>query len=175
MLLKPRYDTDADTRALSDRHRRQSFYYNQHARPLTPIDEGATARVRLPGEKTWTPGTCTDQVNPRRYRVIVGGTVYTPSRRQLVCAGEEPRDETFRDHATSPPERDDVSLSLSYRIPETHSSPVVPEVLPDLRRYSVFKKIKNINSRGNEPPNSSGDTYAPFQIEMSGTFETQSQ
>ena len=29
-LLKPRYDTDADTRALAGRKRRQSFYYNQH-------------------------------------------------------------------------------------------------------------------------------------------------
>ena len=131
-LLKPRYDTDADTRALAGRKRRQSFYYNQHARPLTPIDEGATVRMRLPGEKTWTPGTCTDQVNPRSYRVKVGGTVYIRNRRQLVCAGEDPRDETSRDDATLPPERDDVSLS--DRIPETHSPPVVPDVMPDLRR-----------------------------------------
>ena len=131
-LLKPRYDTDADTRALAGRKRRQSFYYNQHARPLTPIDEGATVRMRLPGEKTWTPGTCTEQVNPRSYRVKVGGTVYRRNRRQLVCAGEDPRDETSRDDATSPPERDDSPLS--DRIPETHSPPVVPDVLPDLRR-----------------------------------------
>ena len=131
-LLKPRYDTDANTRALAGRKRRQSFYYNQHARPLTPIDEGATVRMRLPGEKTWTPGTCTEQVNPRSYRVKVGGTVYRRNRRQLVCAGEDPRDETSRDDATSPPERDDSPLS--DRIPETHSPPVVPDVLPDLRR-----------------------------------------
>ena len=131
-LLKPRYDTDAETRALAGRKRRQSFYYNQHARPLTPIDEGATVRMRLPGEKTWTPGTCTEQVNPRSYRVKVGGTVYRRNRRQLVCAGEDPRDETSRDDATSPPERDDSPLS--DRIPETHSPPVVPDVLPDLRR-----------------------------------------
>ena len=131
-LLKPRYDTDADTRTLAGRKRRQSFYYNQHARPLTPIDEGATVRMRLPGEKTWTPGTCTEQVNPRSYRVKVGGTVYRRNRRQLVCAGEDPRDETSRDDATSPPERDDSRLS--DRIPETHSPPVVPDVLPDLRR-----------------------------------------
>ena len=133
-LLKPRYDTDADTRALAGRKRRQSFYYNQHARPLTPIDEGATVRMRLPGEKTWTPGTCTEQVNSRSYRVKVGGTVYRRNRRQLVCAGEEPRDETSRGDATSPPERDDGPLSLSDRIPETHSHPVAPDVLPDLRR-----------------------------------------
>ena len=131
-LLKPRYDTDADTQALAGRKRRQSFYYNQHARPLTPIDEGATVRMRLPSEKTWIPGTCTEQVNPRSYRVKVGGTVYRRNRRQLVCAGEDPRDETSRDDATSPPERD--YSPLSDRIPETHSPPVVPDVMPYLRR-----------------------------------------
>ena len=97
-LLKPRYDTDADTRALAGRNRRQSFYYNQHARPLTPIDEGATVRMRLPGETTWTPGTCTEQVKSRSYRVKVGGTVDRRNRQQLVCVcwrgaprGNEPR------------------------------------------------------------------------------------
>ena len=89
--------------------------------------------MRLPGEKTWTPGTSTEQVNSRSYRQA-GGTVYTRNRRQLVCAGEELRDEKSRDDATSPPERDDTPLSLSDRIPETHSIPVVPDVLPDLRR-----------------------------------------
>ena len=90
--------------------------------------------MRLPCEKTWTPGTCTEQVNSRSYRVMVGGTVYRRNRRQLVCGGEEPHDETSRDDATSPPERDDAPLSLSDRIPETHSPPVMPEVLLDLRR-----------------------------------------
>ena len=135
-LLKPRYDTDADTRALAGRKRRQSFYYNQHARP--PIDEGATVRMRLPGEKTWTPGTCTEHVNPWSYRVKVGGTVYRRNLRQLVCAGEDPRNETSRDDATSPPEHDDSPLS--DRIPETHSPPVVPDVLPDLRRSMRERK-----------------------------------
>ena len=58
----------------------------------------------------------------------VGGTVYTRNRRQLMCAGEEPRDETSRDDATSRSERDDPPLSLSDRFPETHPSPVVPDV-----------------------------------------------
>ena len=58
----------------------------------------------------------------------VGGTVYRCNRRQLVCAGEDPRDETSRDDVTLPPERYDASLS--DRIPESHSPPVVP----DLRR-----------------------------------------
>ena len=124
-LLKPRYDTNADTRALAGRKRRQSFYYNQHAHPLPPINEGATVRMRLPGEKTWTPGTCTEQVDSRSYRVKVGGTVYRRNRRQLVCAGEQPHDETCRDDAPS---------SLSDGNPETQPLPVVPDVSPGLRR-----------------------------------------
>ena len=64
----------------------------------------------------------------------VGGKVYRRNRRQLVCAGEERRDDTSRDDATSPPERDDAPLSLSDRIPKTHSTPVVQDVLPYLRR-----------------------------------------
>ena len=124
-LLKPRYDTNADTRALAGRKRRQSFYYNQHTHPLPPINEGTTVRMRLPGEKTWTPGTCTEQVDSRSYRVKVGGTVYRRNRRQLVCAGEQPHDETSRD---------DASSSLSDGNPETHPLPVVPDVSPDLRR-----------------------------------------
>ena len=63
---------------------------------------------------------------PRCYRHSRG------HRQSSVCAGEDPRDETSRDDATSPPERDDSPLS--DRIPETHSPPVVPDVLPDLRR-----------------------------------------
>ena len=124
-LLKPRYDTNADTRALAGRKRRQSFYYNQHAHPLPPINEGATVRMRLPGEKTWTPGTCTEQVDSRSYRVKVGGTVYRRNRRQLVCAGEQPHDETSRDDAPS---------SLSDGNPETHPLPVVTDESPGLRR-----------------------------------------
>ena len=90
--------------------------------------------MRLPGEKTWIPGTCTEQVNPRSYCVNVSGTVFRRNRRQLVCAVEEPRDEKSRDDATSSPECNDMPLSLSDRIPETHSPPVVPDVLPDQRR-----------------------------------------
>ena len=57
----------------------------------------------------------TEKVNSRSYRVKVGGTVYRRIRRQLVCSGEEPRDETSRYDATSPPERDNMPLSLSDR------------------------------------------------------------
>ena len=69
----------------------------------------------------------------------VGDTVYRHNRRQLVCAGEDPRDETRRDDATSPPDRDDSPLS--DRIPVTHSPPVVPYVLPDLRRSVRERKL----------------------------------
>ena len=66
---QPRYDTDADTRALTDRKRRQSFHYNQHTRPLKPIDEGATVRIRLPVTIRGHQERVPRRVNSRNYRV----------------------------------------------------------------------------------------------------------
>ena len=76
-LWKQRYGTDADTRALACRKRRHAFYYYQHAHPLKPIDEGAAVRMRLPGEKRWTPGTCSEQIN----RSNIGADSATSCRR----------------------------------------------------------------------------------------------
>ena len=44
--------------------------------------------MRLPGEKTWSSGTCTDTAGPRSYRVQVGQAVYRRNRRQLIKTGE---------------------------------------------------------------------------------------
>ena len=46
--------------------------------------------MRLPGEKTWTAGTCTGQTGPRSYDVKIGETVYRRNRRQLIQANELP-------------------------------------------------------------------------------------
>ena len=44
--------------------------------------------MRLPGEKTWSPGTCTAEAGPRNYRVQVGNAIYRRNRRQLIKIGE---------------------------------------------------------------------------------------
>ena len=60
-FLQPRHSTEAEKRALASMKQRQSFYYNENVRPISTIDEGATVRMRFPGDKMWTPGgRCTN-------------------------------------------------------------------------------------------------------------------
>ena len=55
-LLQPNFPTEEDTRKLLGTKQRQQFYYNKKASPLEPISVGDAVRMRLPGEKTWSPG-----------------------------------------------------------------------------------------------------------------------
>ena len=80
-LLQPRYSTEEDTRAIIGNKQRQRYYYNNHTKPLQPIDRGETVRIRLPGQKTWSAGTCMGPVGPRSYEVKVGESVYRRNRR----------------------------------------------------------------------------------------------
>ena len=89
-LLQPRYSTEEDTRALMGQKRRQQYYYNRHSRPLQPLNPKETVRMKLPGQKSWSPGTVMGQVGPRSYDVEVGKTVYRRNRRHLINAGEPP-------------------------------------------------------------------------------------
>lgn len=90
-LLQPNFPTEEDTRKLIGTKQRQQHYYNKQAKPLDPISVGETVRMKLPGEKTWSSGTCVATAGPRSYRVQVGQTVYRRNRRQLIDAGE-PKD-----------------------------------------------------------------------------------
>ena len=89
-LLQPRYSTEQETHALIGNKQRQQHYSNRHAKPLHPIKPGETVRMRLPGQKTWTAGTCTDQTGPRSYNAKIGETVYRRNRRQLIQANKPP-------------------------------------------------------------------------------------
>lgn len=46
--------------------------------------------MKLPGQKTWSAGTCMAQAGPRSYEVKVGETVYRRNRRQLIQSKEPP-------------------------------------------------------------------------------------
>ena len=89
-LLQSRYSTEQETSALIGNKQRQQHYYDRHAKPLHPIKPGETVRMRLPGQNTWTAGTCTGQTGPRSYDVKVGETMYRRNRRQLIQANEPP-------------------------------------------------------------------------------------
>ena len=81
--LQPAFPTDADAQAHSKQRQRQKVYYDQHAKQLRPIPVGETIRVRLPGQSTWSTGTCTGLAGPRCYDVQVGERIYRRNRRQL--------------------------------------------------------------------------------------------
>ena len=89
-LLKPHYDTKADTQALAGTKRRQQYYYNRAAKPLKTITPGETVRMKLPGQDTWSPGTCTEKLENRSYMVKVGDTVYRHNRRHIQKTNEPP-------------------------------------------------------------------------------------
>ena len=75
-LLKPRYDTEEETRALAGMKQPQKFYYNKGAKPLEAILPGETVRMKLPGRDTWCPGTCISRLAARSYMVKVDDTEY---------------------------------------------------------------------------------------------------
>lgn len=86
-LLQPRYSTEEETRRIIGAKERQRHYYDRQTRRLPPIRIGAPVHMRLPGEKTWSAGTCTGLAGPRSYEVQVGAGVYRRNRRHLKSAG----------------------------------------------------------------------------------------
>ena len=88
--LQPTFPTDADVQARTQQRQRQQAYYNKQAKQLKPIPVGETIRLRLPGQTTWSTGTCKSLVGPRSYDVQVGERIYRRNRRQLIYANEPP-------------------------------------------------------------------------------------
>ncbi|KAL9979611.1 hypothetical protein ACROYT_G017294 [Oculina patagonica] len=138
-LLQPNFPTEEDSRKLLGTKQRQLFYYKKQAKPLEPIRIGDTVRMKLPGEKTWSPGTCTATAGPRSFRVQVGNAVYRRNRRQLMKTGEPneatlPEDVCFPDNLT--PRRDEAEATAS---PENYPASV-PSETAGPRRVSFAAK-----------------------------------
>ena len=89
-LLQPRYSTEEETHALIGSKQRQQHHYNHHVKPLQPIDQAETVRMKLPGQKTWSPGTCLGKDGPRSYEVKNGESIYRHNCRQLIRSNEPP-------------------------------------------------------------------------------------
>ena len=83
-LLAPQYSTKGDTQAINRQKQRQQHYYDHHTKPLKPLTPGESVRMRLPGEKTWSPGVCEGLVGPRSYEVKVGDRIFVRNRRHLI-------------------------------------------------------------------------------------------
>ena len=88
VMLRPSYEISRD--ALLGKKTKQAYYYNRQARDLLPITTGEIVRMPLPGEKCWTPGTCTGPQGPHSFGIMVGDTGYSRNRRQLLQRQEVP-------------------------------------------------------------------------------------
>lgn len=87
-LLQPRHSTEEETRAIMGMKWRQQHFYNRHTKPLQPIVPGQSVCMQLPGNTTWTAGTCIGEAGPRSYKVQIGDSFYRRNRRQLIVTDE---------------------------------------------------------------------------------------
>ena len=58
-------------RAMMDRKRQQQFYYNEHTKPLQPINTRETMRMKPTERQNWRAGTSLGQVTFRSYQVKI--------------------------------------------------------------------------------------------------------
>lgn len=92
-LLLPRHNTEREAQALKGMKERQRHHYNKHTKSLQPISLGETVRIKLPGQRKWSAGTCAGKVDERSYLVKVGDVEYRRNRKQLVSGHEDPLSE----------------------------------------------------------------------------------
>ena len=104
-------------------------------KPLKPINLklGETVRVRLPGEKVWSPAECVGFSGPRSYLVKTGDAVYRRNRRDLLSTGEPPITDQFDSPVTPLSSRSNAESPGANLpppdVPES-SGPSVPESVP---------------------------------------------
>ena len=46
--------------------------------------------MRVPGQATWSVGTCKAMVGLRSYEILIGNTTYRRNRHHLLCTNEPP-------------------------------------------------------------------------------------
>ena len=106
-----------------DRKRRRKHYYDRHAKPLPNVSPGEIVRMRLPGQKVWTPATCLDSAGPRSFLVKSGSTVYRRNRRDIIKTSETP----VSSQTVVPKET--PLLSSSGKVSPGHTTVYVPSTL----------------------------------------------
>ena len=88
-LLQPSYPTEEDTLKIIGAKLHQQYYYNRQSKPLEPIAEGDSMRMKLPGQDTWSPGVCTGQKRSKKsYHITADRGMYRCNRRQLIKTAE---------------------------------------------------------------------------------------
>lgn len=158
--LNPQYSTAEDAQALQGQKAKQQYYYNRSAKDLPPISSGATVRMRLPGETTWTPGVCTGQCGPRSYKVRVGDKEFRRNRRQLLHTREQPPLDLpdVEQSVSHQPDTQETDVSTDQQMPQTpRPSSSEPEDPPTTPAHVPAEP----SPHSPQPPRRSGRTRRP--------------
>ena len=96
-------------------------------------------RMRLPGQKVWTPATCLDLAGPCSFLIKSGGAVFRRNRRDIIQTGKTPvaSQTVVPNEAPLPSSSGTVSPGhTTVHAPSTPTSPVPsaesPSFQPDL-------------------------------------------
>ena len=138
-LLQPRYPVEDDTRAINNQKECQQYYYDRHAKPLKPLRAGETVRVRLPGQKTWSPAVCSGPVGPRSYEVTTGEQVLTHNRRHLIRS-DEPPELDIPDEEVDPDTEHNETVQADSNGTVTPAASPAPDKTPGPRRSQRNRK-----------------------------------
>ena len=144
-LLKPRYSTEHERNRMTKCKKKQARYCNKSTRQLPELSEGETVRVKCPGEKTWTKGTCVRKVAQRSYDVQAENATYRRNRRQLLASKADSGDELPPERSTSR----DRSESESSTSVETYvnDNGVANDNISDVRPDSPDKTFLRRSAR----------------------------
>ena len=94
-LLKSPLDSETEAK-LAQCKQKQELQYNKKSQLLPPIQPGEAIRMKLPGNRKWSLGSCVETLPNRSYEVEVTGRRYHRNRRQLRTA-ETPPHTTLED------------------------------------------------------------------------------
>ena len=122
--------------------------------------------MKLPGNSTWTAGTCIGEAGPHSYKVQIGDSIYRRNRRQLIS----PRND---DHQASPdrtpgdqtaPEDLETQLTPSGSSQETNL-PSEPVETP-MQRSSLGISSPRRSSRSCHPPSWIYMLFAGWEVRI---------
>lgn len=90
-LLRPKVHLDVDKVKLHASQRKQAKTYNEHAKPLPPLEEGDVVRMKpFQMQKKWSKGIVIKRLDERSYEVETDNGNYRRNRVHLKKTEEPP-------------------------------------------------------------------------------------
>jgi hypothetical protein len=149
-LLLPRYNTEFDDQAIRARKTKQSEYYNRSSRHLPKVIPNDAVRIKLPGDKVWSPGVCESIAGPRSFNVRVGETIYRRNRRHMWKTNEEPseflEDNIDTDASIDEPFISDTKSTVADMAGQKNPEAIVTDVM-EKSNESISPTVDHNNPR----------------------------